>query len=447
MKQFLTYAEKKGASYVEIKKADVITTTVRVHNKAIEDLASSTTTSYAVRVLYNGSLGLASATQPDFTKLVDQAITCAKAVKKNIHLQTLPHLRKTIVTKVKQKPQDISLEEKKHALLQLGTITEPSIKTCTLTYRDKVTDYAIETSEGRSITWNDTMSSFISELFAASGARQESAYVPKSDHIGYEIMRLAPSLIDESLEQARILLQAKLAKGGNFPVIADQKLGGVFTHEAVGHASEADIVLKEGSALADKMHKHVASSSVTIVDDGTHVSHGWTPIDDEACEGTKTTIINKGVLQSFLHSRETAALMDVKPTGNSRTQSVHHMTMPRMTCTYIAPGNSSFEDMLAHVKKGYYLKGSRGGQVDTTKGEFLFNAVYGYYIENGALKYPVKGVSLLGNILDILPQITLVGKDLAIGQGMCGKNGQIVPVSDGSPHILIGQARVGGAHD
>ena len=151
------------------------------------------------------------------------------------------------------------------------------------------------------------------------------------------------------------------------------------------------------------------------------------------------------MLQGYLHNRETAAIFKAEPTGNGRSQDPSRRVIPRMTNTAIAEGDSSFEEMLSEVKKGYYLKGSAGGQVDTAGGDFLFNAREGYLIEDHKIKHMIKGVSLLGSILDTLHNIKLIARDTDFDTGFCGKADQSVPVACGAPHVLFEKAKIGGA--
>jgi len=283
------------------------------------------------------------------------------------------------------------------------------------------------------------------QAFAKEGIKSENFYDVDRGHKGNEILEGAREKMQETMRMAEALLSAKHPIGGVFPVVADQRLGGVFAHEAVGHGCEADLVLQNNSLLKNKIGKKIGADGLTLIDDGTREGvYGWVPVDDEGVEGQKTVLIDCGVLKSFLHSRETAAKMNAVPTGNGRAESLAYPAIPRMRCTYINEGDASFEEMLSGVKEGYYLKGTTGGEVNPATGEFLFNAQYGFKVEKGDLAEMVKAVSLQGSILKILPQIVLFGKDLKFSHGTCGKNGQGVPVSDGAPHMLLEKAQVGG---
>jgi TldD protein len=227
------------------------------------------------------------------------------------------------------------------------------------------------------------------------------------------------------------------------PVVLDQELAGVFAHEAVGHASEADLVLEGDSILENRIGEQIASPLINIIDDPTLHEFGYYPFDAEGSESKRTEIIKDGIFNSYLHSRETAAKLGGTP-GNCRAQG-YSMPVVRMSNTFIDNGDSRFEEMLEEVKDGMYLIGSRGGQVNTGEGIFQFNAEKGYLIKNGELTGLLRDVSLSGKTLEILNHVTLVGNDLKMTAGRCGKAGQLVPVSDGSPHIAISKALVGGA--
>jgi TldD protein len=262
---------------------------------------------------------------------------------------------------------------------------------------------------------------------------------------GYELFENenVMELADRAGSTAVELLKAKTPKGGEMPVLLDQELAGVFAHEAVGHASEADLVLEGDSILENRIGEQIASPLITIIDDPTLHEFGYYPFDAEGVQSRRTEIIRDGIFNSYLHSRETAAKLGGTP-GNCRAQG-YSMPVVRMSNTFIDNGNTKFEEMLEEVRDGMYLIGSRGGQVNTGEGIFQFNAEKGYIIKDGELHELIRDVSLSGKTLEILNNVALVGNDLKMTAGRCGKAGQLVPVSDGSPHLAISKALVGGA--
>jgi TldD protein len=261
---------------------------------------------------------------------------------------------------------------------------------------------------------------------------------------GYEVFDQCDplKLAREATEEAIALLSAKPAPSGRFDVVLDQELAGVFIHEAVGHASEADTVLEGDSCLEGKIGQKIGSEMVTVRDDPTLLRYGYYPYDSEGMPSHNTVIIEKGVMRAYLNSRESAAKLGGLP-GNARAGGLARPIV-RMSNTFIDNGTMTKEEVFEGVN-GIYLKGSRGGQVNTGEGVFQFNAVMGYLIKNGQIGEAIRDVSLSGNTLKTLNSIVRVADDLKFSSGRCGKGGQGVPVGDGSPHVLVKDAVVGGA--
>jgi TldD protein len=227
----------------------------------------------------------------------------------------------------------------------------------------------------------------------------------------------------------------------------DNKLTGLFMHEALGHAAEADHVLYGETILKDKLGEEIAYNGLTVADDPTiESSHGFYRYDDEGVRSNRTEVIKNGVLVSYLHSRETAGRLGASPTANARAADYSDTPLVRMSNTVIEEGDWRFEEMLEDIPFGIYAKGMRGGQVDTIKGEFQFSAEEAFLIENGRLSTRLKNVSLSGRTLDVLKHIDAVGNDQKRGTiGFCGKDGQDVPVCEYAPHVRVTKIMVGGA--
>ncbi|MBI4447644.1 TldD/PmbA family protein [Candidatus Woesearchaeota archaeon] len=443
---FLKLALANGASYAELMSTEACRNNLEVNDKEVKEISSGDLKTFSARVLYKGAWGLAYSCTENYAELVAHAIRNAKSMSQNIKIDALPVFSKKFKTAYKINPADISLEEKKESLLKLNNLSKgfKKIASLKLIYSDGSTIRKFENTEGSSLEWSDVYTAFMAWAFAKDSNSREDFLKIKRIRGGYELMKDAASATEEVMEKAEKLLKAEYAKGGHFPIIVDQKLAGVFAHEAVGHACEADLVLSDSSILHGKIGQKIGKDNITIIDDGTTKNWGWTPFDSEGVKAQKTVLVRKGILEGFLHTRESATIFKTEPTGNGRAETLANKVIPRMTNTVIEEGDSTFEEMLAEIKKGYYLKGSAGGQVDPTSGEFLFNAQEGYLIENGELKKYAKGVSLTGNILQTLHNIFLVAKDTDYGTGYCGKAGQLVPVSEASPHIMIKDAKVGG---
>jgi TldD protein len=254
-------------------------------------------------------------------------------------------------------------------------------------------------------------------------------------------------LVREAVRSAQVNLEAVPAPAGTMTVVLGPGWPGVLLHEAVGHGLEGDFNRKGTSAFSGRIGQQVASRGVTVVDDGTLATRrGSLNVDDEGTPTGCTTLIEDGVLKGYLQDKLNARLMGVAPTGNGRRESFAHLTLPRMTNTYMLPGPHAPEEIIASVGKGLYCRHFGGGQVDITSGKFVFSASEAYLIENGRLGAAVKGATLIGNGPDAMTRIAMVGNDLKLddGVGTCGKDGQDVPVGVGQPTLRVDGLTVGG---
>lgn len=252
---------------------------------------------------------------------------------------------------------------------------------------------------------------------------------------------------DEALRQALVNLESIPAPAGEMSVVLGPGWPGILLHEAIGHGLEGDFNRKKTSAFAGLLGQRVAAEGVTVVDDGTlEGRRGSLNVDDEGTKTECTVLIEDGILKGYMQDRQNARLMGVKPTGNGRRESFACQPLPRMTNTYMLPGEQTPGDILRSVKKGLYAVNFGGGQVDITSGKFVFSASEAYLIENGEITRPVKGATLIGNGPDVLTRVTAIGNDMSLdpGVGTCGKAGQSVPVGVGQPTLLIDRLTVGG---
>ncbi len=253
--------------------------------------------------------------------------------------------------------------------------------------------------------------------------------------------------IDSAFQQAKVKLKAKETPAGEQTVVLGPGWPGILLHEAIGHGLEGDFNRKQTSAFYDLVGKRVASDQVTIVDDGTIPERrGSLTIDDEGTPSQNTTLIENGILKGFMQDRLNARLMNKDSTGNGRRQSYSHIPMPRMTNTYMLSGKYDHDELIKSTKKGIYATQFSGGQVDITSGKFVFSASEAYEITNGKIGKPLKGATLIGNGPEILKEVTMVGNNLKLdnGIGTCGKEGQMVPVGVGQPSLKIKKLTVGG---
>ncbi len=264
---------------------------------------------------------------------------------------------------------------------------------------------------------------------------------------GYFTQEILEGYIQKAVNGSVQNLSAIEAPAGKMPVVLGSGWPGVLLHEAVGHGLEGDFNRKESSSFSGKIGEKVASELCTVIDDGTIQNRrGSLSIDDEGIPSQKTTLIEKGILKEYIQDKLNASLMGMSVTGNGRRESYAHLPLPRMTNTYMLPGESTLEEMIQSVDKGIYAVNFNGGQVDITSGQFVFVADEAYMIEEGKVTKPIKGATLIGNGLEVMQKIKMVGNDFALdsGVGVCGKEGQSVPVGVGQPSLLISELTVGG---
>jgi TldD protein len=253
--------------------------------------------------------------------------------------------------------------------------------------------------------------------------------------------------VDEAVNAALNNLQAQPAPAGEMTVVLGSGWPGILLHEAIGHGLEGDFNRKGSSAFSGRIGQRVAAKGVTVLDDGTIADRrGSLNVDDEGNASQRNVLIEDGILKAYIQDSMNARLMGVAPTGNGRRESYAHVPMPRMTNTYMLGGDKDPAEIVASIKKGLYATNFGGGQVDITSGKFVFSASQAYWVENGKIKYPVKGATLVGNGPDALTRVSMIGNDMALdpGVGTCGKEGQSVPVGVGQPTLRIDGLTVGG---
>jgi TldD protein len=282
------------------------------------------------------------------------------------------------------------------------------------------------------------------------GGRREQGYAGAGGRGDLELVMNSETSLGiaaEAVRQAQVNMEAVPAPAGNMTVVLGCGWPGVLLHEAIGHGLEGDFNRKKTSAFSGRMGERVASEQCTVVDDGTLPGRrGSLTVDDEGTPSQCTTLIEKGVLRAYMQDKHNARLMGTQSTGNARRESYAHAPMPRMTNTYMLPGRYDPEEILASVDRGIYAPNFGGGQVDITSGKFVFSISEGYLIEKGRKTSPVKGAMLIGSGPDVLTRVSMVGNDLELdaGIGICGKEGQSVPVGVGQPTLRIDGLTVGG---
>ena len=273
---------------------------------------------------------------------------------------------------------------------------------------------------------------------SGGGGRYDYAYFSEE---------LLEKYASEAVSTALVNLDARPAPAGPMTVVLGPGWPGILLHEAIGHGLEGDFNRKGSSTFSGRIGERVAAKGVTVVDDGTIADRrGSLNIDDEGNPTQCTTLIEDGILKGYIQDTMNARLMKMPVTGNARRESFAHLPMPRMTNTYMLAGDKDPEEILASVKNGLYAVNFGGGQVDITNGKFVFSASEAYMIENGKISYPVKGATLIGNGTEVLNRVSMIGNDMKLdsGVGVCGKEGQSVPVGVGQPTLRLDGVTVGG---
>jgi len=350
---------------------------------------------------------------------------------------------------VDQPPGDVPAARKAELLRELDQRARAAggeIAQASASYGEARREVAVANSDGLFSGDDRTRVRIGAQAVARRDERVETGAETLGAARGFELFDDDPAAIAETAaRKALTLLDAVPAPTGTMPVVVGGGFGGVLFHEMTGHGLEADHVQKGASVYAGKLGEAVAQPLLTAYDDGRMPGEwGSDAIDDEGAPTRKTRVIEEGRLIGFLHDRRTAGREGVAQTGNGRRESFRHLPIPRMTNTYIAPGDAAPEAIIGDVAKGFYAVSFGGGQVDPATGDFVFGVNEGYLIEDGKVTRPCRGATLVGNCLQALAAIDAVGNDFWMKTGICGKGGQKVPVGTGQGHVRIAAMTVGG---
>ncbi|WGI17573.1 TldD/PmbA family protein [Methanonatronarchaeum sp. AMET-Sl] len=431
------------------------TSSIDLEDGEVEDVKSDSSIGLSVRALDNGSWGFASTTSTgseeiDREAVVEKACRLAELSPGRPDFETAMVERSPTSTKmtVEIDPRSIDLSEKIDYLVDCHEqAMQGRVKSTKFSYTEAETEFHYQNSSGEEASYNIFRTGVSGKAIAKEGDILQTASERAFGAKGFEVLDENNYLerAGDMGRKADDLLDAETPPSGQYPVIMDPELAGVFIHEAVGHASEGDLVAMDNSILKNRLGDQVGSETVTVFDDPSlKGKFGYYPFDWEGVPSKPTTIIENGVLNAYLNSRESAPQTNTPVTPNFRSQSYSNNPLVRMSNTYLKPGDWSLEEMLTDLNEGIYLRGSRGGQVSSGEGTFQFNAEDGYIIKDGELDQHLRDVSLSGKTLNILDRIDALANDLQYYPGFCGKGGQGVPVTDGGPHTRVKELLVGG---
>ncbi len=420
--------------YADIREVKEISTVIRIKDDEIK-LRNGEKEGVSIRILKNGSWGFASGR--NLEELAKKAEKLAGIVKGNTRLPEI----KPIKERITAKKDDLSIEEKVKILLDAKKeMTQKEITNRIVGLTEKFIIKKFYSSEGSEIIQEQAYS-YLSVQAIGRNEQVQIAHQRKSSVEGFDKINPYKVAQDASKKLKRIL-NASLPHKGKFTVVFDPEMTGVLSHEAVGHACEGDSIVKGESILRGKVGEKIGNEIVTIADDPTAKDFGFYFYDDDGVKGKRTTLIEEGILKNYLLSRGTAQKLGMEVNGHARADGYDAFPIVRMSNTYFQPGKSSKEDVF-DIKNGIYLVGMRGGSVDTVSGGFMFKAEEAFEIENGEPGKALRDVTIIGNVLEVMKNVEVVGKDFATSPGICGKNGQEAPVSDGGPHIQVKGVSIG----
>ncbi len=447
----LTHALAHGGDFAEIYFEHRDGASVRFEDGQVERVVSGTDRGAGIRVVAGQRTLYAHTNDVTLEGLIRCASVVASGVSNGERLAyNFDFEPERYAMPMKRPPVDISMQEK------LGFIRDADkaardvdarIKQVTVIYADALKRVTILNSNGRFVEDLRPAIMFTVLCVAEDGGIIQTGYEPKGGALGFEVFDSdhPAELARTAARQACLMLEAGPAPAGKMPVVLSSEAGGTMVHEAVGHGLEADHIEKGMSKYCGHLDEEIAVPEVTVVDDGTlpHM-RGTCSVDDEGTPTQATVLINKGVLTGFMNDLLSARELGHEPSGNGRRQSYAHRPIPRMTNTYILPGERNPDDILSETSEGLFVKRMGGGQVNPLNGDYVFDVSEGYLIKNGKAETPVRGATLIGNGPETLRHIEAVGNDLGFGIGTCGKDGQGVPVSDAQPTIRVKELTVGG---
>jgi TldD protein len=445
----LARALDSGGDFAEVFAERRRALGMSIDESRIESVQSGSGEGAGVRVVLAGTTYFAHVDGLDPADLERTAGEAASALRSE-RTEPRPLVAEATTPQPIERPPGEEPAERKAALLreldERARAAGGEIAQVLASYAEARREVTVANSEGLLSGDDRTRTRIAVQAVARRGDTVETGAETLGGHRGFELLEDDPgSIAAEAAAKALTLLDAGPAPAGSMPVVVGGGFGGVLFHEMTGHGLEADHVQKEASVYAGKLGDRVAKPLLSAYDDGRLPGEwGTDAIDDEGTATQKTLLLDEGRVASFLYDRLRAERDGVASTGNGRRESFRHLPIPRMTNTYIAPGEADPEGMISEVEKGFYAASFGGGQVDPATGDFVFGVSEGYLIEGGRVTKPCRGATLIGNCLQALEAIDAVGSDFEMKTGICGKGGQSAPVGTGQGHVRIAAMTVGG---
>jgi TldD protein len=453
--RYLGEALSGGGEYADLYFEYLITTSISMDESIVKSATQGTTLGVGIRVISGERTGYAYSDdlQPD--KIVKAARIAALIASgpSQVTKTGLEEGRKRDLYPVLTAPTEAPLAERVDLVKRADRAAREADSRVFLvqaTYMDSIRHVLVATSDGTLTADRQPLTRLGVGVYAREGdGPPQSAQSGGGGRVGLEFFQenQPEYFAREAVRQAVLQLGATEAPAGEMTVVLGPGWPGILLHEAVGHGLEADFNRKGVSAFSGRVGQQVASPLCTIVDDGSIQNRrGSLNVDDEGVQTQQNVLIENGILRGYLQDKLSSRLLGSTPTGNGRRESYQHFPMPRMTNTFMLAGESDPEEILRTVKRGLYCTSFGGGQVDITSGNFVFSATESYLIEDGKITRPVRGATLIGNGPESMKHVSMVGNDLRLdeGIGVCGKEGQSVPVGVGIPTVKIDRMTVGG---
>ncbi|MEA2452960.1 MAG: TldD protein [Actinomycetota bacterium] len=441
-----------GAEHAEIFVEDRDSTGLKLEDKRVEDVASGRDSGAGVRVISGDKVAYAYTNVLTEEALVEAA-HAARAGLATSGAGSTTDLREVtpkVSHPVVRPPLEVDLADKVLAIQSADEAARSAgaeVRQVTASYMDVRQEILIANTEGLLVSDERTRVRFAVQVVAARGERIATGFEAPGHSGGFELLDARPpsELGSKAAAKALKMLEARPAPAGEFPVVLAPGTGGVLIHEACGHGLEADTLVKQASVYASRAGERFGSDDVTIVDDGSDIgAWGSFGVDDEGTPAQRTVLFDRGILVGHLSDRRSAAKIGHPPTGNGRRQSYAHLPIVRMTNTYLLPGPDDAAEIIRSVEKGVYAATFAGGEVNPATGNFVFGMSEAYMIENGELTFPLRGANLIGNGPAVLGAIDAIGGDFDRKEGVCGKDGQHAPVTNGMSTVLLRRMTVGG---
>jgi len=451
-KKILDFCLGAGANFAEIYEEETRKSYLSLKDNNIEGASASIIYGIGIRMLYGTEVlyGFTSDSSEETLLSIAKNLSLAKNQKGNRKIELGKEQNYISFCRDSFKdPRVLGQSYKKDFLLAANSAARisPKILQLEASIADSIQNINIWNSEGLQISDNRARTRFSVNATAGEDSERTSAHEAPGTLGGFEFLDNLPvgELAASCAERALRMLSAPYIRGGQMPVVMGNAFGGVIFHEACGHPLEAEAVRRESSPFCGKLGEQVAQPVLTAIDDGT-LSGVWgsLAVDDEGTPTQKTVLIENGILKNFLSDIVSAKELDLPLTGSARRESYKYAPVSRMRNTFIAPGNSTLQDILATVDSGLYAAKMAGGSVNPATGEFNFAVEEGYEIKNGKLGEAVRGATLIGLGHEILPKISMVGNDLELAAGMCGAGSGNIPVTVGQPSIKVDSILVGG---